>query len=61
LSIIPQEPVLFDGTLRENVDPWAKSADEDLWKVLEESHLKALCSQNMDIRIIDFKFSKYHI
>lgn len=46
LSIIPQEPVLFDGTLRENVDPWAKSADEDLWKVLEESHLKSFLTKN---------------
>jgi len=34
LSIIPQDPVLFSGTLRSNLDPWDQYGDEKLWSVL---------------------------
>ncbi|XP_054155700.1 ATP-binding cassette sub-family C member 2-like [Oppia nitens] len=40
LTIIPQEPVLFSGTIRSNLDPFDKFSDDDLWSVLEQSHLK---------------------
>lgn len=36
ISIIPQEPVLFSGTLRCNLDPFEQYADEKLWEALEE-------------------------
>ncbi|GAV03418.1 hypothetical protein RvY_13844 [Ramazzottius varieornatus] len=44
LTIIPQEPVLFSGTLRMNLDPFASSSDEDLWLALENAHLKRFVS-----------------
>lgn len=36
LSIIPQEPMLFSGSLRENLDPWNQYTDQELWNALEE-------------------------
>ncbi|XP_026210427.1 canalicular multispecific organic anion transporter 1 [Anabas testudineus] len=44
LTIIPQDPVLFSGTLRMNLDPFDKFTDEDIWRVLELSHLKGYVS-----------------
>ncbi|XP_070185918.1 multidrug resistance-associated protein 1-like isoform X2 [Littorina saxatilis] len=40
LTIIPQDPVVFSGSLRMNLDPFDKHTDEDLWKALEHAHLK---------------------
>ncbi|XP_055333699.1 multidrug resistance-associated protein 1-like [Paramacrobiotus metropolitanus] len=40
ITIIPQESVLFSGTLRMNLDPFNQSSEEQIWKALEQSRLK---------------------
>ncbi|KAF9435665.1 ATP-binding cassette, sub-C (CFTR MRP), member 9 [Entomortierella beljakovae] len=44
-SIIPQDPVLFAGTIRFNLDPLGTKDDHELWQALEDSYLKEYVSQ----------------
>jgi len=37
--------VLFSGTLRLNLDPFGRHTDEQLWQVLEASHLKKIAAE----------------
>ncbi|EGW32761.1 uncharacterized protein SPAPADRAFT_54783 [Spathaspora passalidarum NRRL Y-27907] len=39
LSIIPQDPVLFRGTIRKNLDPFNQSSDDKLWDALRRTGL----------------------
>ena len=39
LSIIPQDPVLFSGSIRSNLDPFHTSTDDELWEALRVSGL----------------------
>ncbi|XP_060518789.1 probable multidrug resistance-associated protein lethal(2)03659 isoform X2 [Cylas formicarius] len=45
ISIIPQEPVLFSGTLKKNLDPFGEYNDNVLWSALEEVELKPAVSK----------------
>ncbi|XP_037534347.1 multidrug resistance-associated protein 5-like [Nematolebias whitei] len=45
LSIIPQDPVLFNGTVRSNLDPFNQYSEEKMWDALERSHMKECVSQ----------------
>ncbi|KAF9974715.1 hypothetical protein BGZ73_001834 [Actinomortierella ambigua] len=41
IAIIPQDPVLFQGTFRYNLDPLGLHTDDELWRALETSDLKS--------------------
>ena len=42
MAVITQDPVLFGGTLKRNMDPFSQHQDQDLWTALEEVQLKTL-------------------
>uniref|UniRef100_A0A8C2FDK1 Uncharacterized protein n=1 Tax=Cyprinus carpio TaxID=7962 RepID=A0A8C2FDK1_CYPCA len=44
ITIIPQDPVLFSGSLRMNLDPFDGYTDEEVWRALELAHLKNFVS-----------------
>lgn len=39
LSVIPQDPFLFDGTVRENLDPCSSATDEEIMIALDKCHM----------------------
>ncbi|XP_030051718.1 multidrug resistance-associated protein 7-like isoform X2 [Microcaecilia unicolor] len=45
LAVIPQDPFLFSGTIRENLDPWGQYMDAELHQVLEQVHLKEVITR----------------
>ncbi|XP_046392253.1 probable multidrug resistance-associated protein lethal(2)03659 [Ischnura elegans] len=55
ISVIPQDPVLFSGTLRSNLDPFQEYADHLLWKALEDVELKEIANEahGLDTRILE--------
>jgi ABC-type multidrug transport system fused ATPase/permease subunit len=40
LSLIPQDPVLFIGTIRYNLDPFNSCTDDEIWNALERTFMK---------------------
>ncbi|XP_057653050.1 ATP-binding cassette sub-family C member 4-like [Diorhabda carinulata] len=55
ISIIPQDPVLFSGTLRYNLDPFEEYPDEVLYKAIEDVELKdpANVINRLENRVMD--------
>jgi len=47
LSIIPQSPEIFSGSLRMNIDPLNVHSDAEIWSALEKSHLKTFVSEQL--------------
>ncbi|XP_070558765.1 ATP-binding cassette sub-family C member 9-like [Ptychodera flava] len=45
LVIIPQDPVLFAGTIRFNLDPQYKKTDDEIWEALAVAQLKGIVSK----------------
>ena len=48
MSIIPQDPVIFPGTLRMNLDPFDSCSDNEIWNALGSSNLTAYVSTLQD-------------
>lgn len=46
ITIIPQDPTLFDGTLRFNLDPEGKYTDQDLIELTTQASLEKLVNRD---------------
>uniref|UniRef100_A0A1I7UQC4 Channel conductance-controlling ATPase n=1 Tax=Caenorhabditis tropicalis TaxID=1561998 RepID=A0A1I7UQC4_9PELO len=51
MSIIPQEPVLFSGTIRENLDPFNQYDDATIWFALEQCELKRAITRDKGLNV----------
>lgn len=65
LSIIPQDVVLFSGSIRDNLDPRGHYTEQELWNCLEIAQLKDVISalpSGLETEIIDngLNFSAGH-
>uniref|UniRef100_J3MBW1 MRP-like ABC transporter n=2 Tax=Oryza brachyantha TaxID=4533 RepID=J3MBW1_ORYBR len=40
-AVVPQSPFLFNGSLRENLDPFNRTTDTRIWEALDKCHMKA--------------------
>lgn len=57
LTIIPQDSVLFSGSLRFNLDPLELYTDAEIWRALEVSHLKPfvwVLAGRLDFRVSEY-------
>lgn len=56
ISIIPQDPILFSGTMRDNLDPFQKKTDDELWSALDQVELRTVVSMlanGLDCKMYD--------
>lgn len=69
LTVIPQDPVLFEGTLRTNLDPFSEYSDDDIWESLRSCHFLESCmihrqssvaSPNIDHMVADSLDLDFH-
>ncbi|CAM9318351.1 unnamed protein product, partial [Discosporangium mesarthrocarpum] len=48
LAIIPQDPTLFEGTVRSNVDPFNEYTDAQVWDALSQCRLHSFTSSQQE-------------
>ena len=56
IGIIPQNPTLFSGTIRSNLDPFGSFSDAKIWDVLEnglKEHVQTM-DEGMDSKVVEY-------
>ncbi|KAK1134061.1 hypothetical protein K0M31_011846 [Melipona bicolor] len=48
LSAIPQDVIMFSGSIRENLDPLSKHKDQELWNALEVAQVKDIVASHSE-------------
>ncbi|XP_072380947.1 ATP-binding cassette subfamily C member 4-like [Diabrotica undecimpunctata] len=56
ISIIPQDPIMFLGTIRSNIDPLEQFTDEDIWQTLHKVQLNNAVP-HLEAQVADLNFS----
>ncbi|PIK47382.1 putative multidrug resistance-associated protein 4 isoform X3 [Apostichopus japonicus] len=54
ISFIPQDPTLFSGTLRKNLDPFSEHDDDSLWNAIKEVQLQSVVedySEKLEMKV----------
>lgn len=57
ITIIPQDPVIFSGTIRFNLDPFGEYTEAELWDALDKSHMKQFVSNfegGLDAKVSEY-------
>jgi ABC-type multidrug transport system fused ATPase/permease subunit len=60
IAIIPQEPILFVGTIRQNIDLFGKNTDEEIWKALDSVHLGKFI-RKLDLKLDSLVIGKFSL
>lgn len=53
VTVIPQDPTLVRGSLRDNLDPTRRHTDEELWQALEQAHLGDFVSKHSEKLLLE--------
>lgn len=55
IAIIPQDPIMFSGSIRSNIDPLNEYTDEEIWKTLHKIHMDSVISSiDTDLETMNF-------
>jgi ABC-type multidrug transport system fused ATPase/permease subunit len=57
IGIIPQNPVLFSGTIRSNMDPFEQYTNEEIWYALERCGMKKTIEEMPEL--LDARVAEY--
>lgn len=61
ISIIPEDPTIFNTSLRQNLDPYMKHTDSDIWEALEDVQMREIVMDYPDKLDTILSMPKYNI